>query len=463
MYRRHLATLLLTFSFLVPTALAQAAPPPLPGLPAPANGTMMVHGNYLYVLRGDVLYQFDAESLSLLHSFDFNREGRRPRAQPRRQPGLVIEPPAQAEEPVPTETVVEEPATLEPKAVEEAVNKSLQWLIKHQDEDGRFDSDQFMKHDTTGQASDGPGNPVHDVGATGLAVLAMLGTGSTMRSGNYKFQISKAVSWLREQQQANGMIGVNASHDFIYDHAIATWAICEAYGLSQYKLLKPVAQNALNYLESHRNPYAVWRYQPRDNDNDTSVTTWAAMALCSGRSFGLQVNPNAVQMIGNWYDQVTDDKGRSGYTKVGERSSRKPGDHSARFPVERGEALTAAALLGRFMIGQEPASKAVMAKSAGLLLAQPPQWQKDRIDAYYWFFGSFAMYQMGGEFWEGWAPHLAGLLTHQRQDGNFAGSWDPVGVWDEDGGRIYATALYSLALQTAQRKAKLVRAPQMIR
>ncbi|MCA8966123.1 MAG: terpene cyclase/mutase family protein, partial [Planctomycetes bacterium] len=347
---------------------------------------------------------------------------------------------------------------------EQALKDGLEWLANHQDDDGKWDTDEFMKHDPAGDLCDGPGQPEHDVGVTGLALLAFLGDGHTTRAGIYKERVTRGIKWLRDQQDfESGLIGEKIGHSYMYSHGIASLAMCEAYYFSKYKILKKNAQLGINYLERHRNPYSVWRYQPRDNDNDTSVTTWAAMALCSGRSFGLQVNPNAVQMIGNWYDQVTDDKGRSGYTKVGERSSRKPGDHSARFPVERGEALTAAALLGRFMIGQEPASKAVMAKSAGLLLAQPPQWQKDRIDAYYWFFGSFAMYQMGGEFWEGWAPHLAGLLTHQRQDGNFAGSWDPVGVWDEDGGRIYATALYSLALQTAQRKAKLVRAPQMIR
>ncbi|MCA9547731.1 MAG: tetratricopeptide repeat protein, partial [Myxococcales bacterium] len=50
---------------------------------------------------------------------------------------------------------------------------------------------------------------------------------------------------------------------------LVKFALSEAYGLSKYKILRPTVQKAINYLESHRNPYGVWRYQPRDNDNDT--------------------------------------------------------------------------------------------------------------------------------------------------------------------------------------------------
>jgi hypothetical protein len=262
---------------------------------------------------------------------------------------------------------------------------------------------------------------------------------------------------LRDQQQENGLFGVNASHDFIYDHSIAAYAMCEAYGLSNYQLLKPVAQKGINYLESHRNPYAVWRYQPRDNDNDTSVTTWAIAAYASGKSFGLEVNEAAINIAGVWYDQVTSDDGRAGYSKAGEPSSRKPGDHEQRFPVNQGEAMTAAAMYGRLMIGQSPGSKPILKKSAERLLARLPAWEKDRIDAVYWYFGTYAMYQMGGEYWDGWRGAITMLLDHQRTDGNFAGSWDPIGVWDEDGGRTFVTALNALSLEAIHRTTTLVR------
>jgi hypothetical protein len=41
------------------------------------------------------------------------------------------------------------------------------------------------------------------------------------------------------------------------------------------------------------------------------------------------------------------------------------------------------------------------------------------------------------------------LAKEQRRDGNFLGSWDPVDVWGQDGGRVYATAMATMALQAA--------------
>jgi len=43
---------------------------------------------------------------------------------------------------------------------------------------------------------------------------------------------------------------------------------------------------------------------------------------------------------------------------------------------------------------------------------------------------------------------VATLLEGQGKDGAAVGSWDPVGTWGEDGGRIHATALAVLSLQS---------------
>jgi hypothetical protein len=435
-----------------PALVAQGGQrPSTPRLPtglssATASDTqMVVTERGVYVLRDDVLWLLDPQSLVVRQRFDFRRAA----------PAGAL-PPGQVEEPPPPPT--SEPAAAgKRESYQAATKRALVWLKQHQDEDGRFDCDGFMKHDLEGVPCDGAGSAVHDIGVTGLAVLAFLADGSTMRAGPFRDEVKMGVAWLREQQQDNGLFGTAASHDFIYDHAIATLAICEAYGLSNYKLLQSVAQKGLNYLEAHRNPYSVWRYQPRDNDNDTSVTTWATFALVSGDHFGLEVNKTALQMAAVWYDQVTDDQGRAGYTKAGERSSRQPGDHATRFPPESGEAMTAAALAARQMLGQTVEKRPLLARSAALLQACPPQWQPDRIDPYYWYMGTLATWQFGGEPWQVWSQALAVLPERQRQDGNFAGSWDPIGVWDLNGGRIYATALYALTLRAVDRAATMRR------
>lgn len=349
-----------------------------------------------------------------------------------------------------------------PRPHQEAIDRALNWLRLHQDEDGKWDSDDFMKHDQQGAACDGAGNPVHDVGVTSLALLAFLGDGHDLRQGKHRDVVKRGIHWLRQQQDPQtGLVGPAASHDFIYDHVIAAYALCEAYGLSDAAILRPYAQKAVDYLESHRNPYMVWRYQPRDGDNDTSVTSWAIMVYKSAQDFGLQVNAQALRNAEIWLDQVTDPAtGRAGYTKRGEPSSRHPGDHGMRFPPKHGEAMTAAALMSRCFLGQQPKHKPIMQVAANTILACPPRWDEaaGTIDHYYWYYASFALYQIGGDTWHQWSAKLDdAVLRHQRADGNFAGSWDPKGVWGQDGGRVYSTSLLALTLQAYYRYTRLIR------
>ena len=439
--------------------------------------SMLATDHYLFVIKGDWLYQFDLHTLQLRNKAHLS-PGQRGNNE------AIIEsiselsptPPGPDEveiETVDTEFAEEEPAVgggaggrfggrgaRGPAPVARAVDLGLRWLVSHQDEDGKWDADGFMKHDTLGPPSNGAGNSVHDVGVTGLAMLAILGNGSTLRSGPHRDHLRRATKWLRDQQQASGLIGTNVSHDFIYDHAIAACALCEVYGLSQYKALKSSAQKALDYLESHRNPYAVWRYQPRDNDNDTSVTSWCLIAYKSGEFFDLRVNQDAIRLGLTYLDQVTSSDGLCGYTKLGERSSRMPGKHATVFPVDKTETLTAAGLFCRFFLGQNPKETEVMLASANRLVAKPPLWDQraGTIDHYYWYYGTHAMYQMGGEYWKKWSQKmLPAVVDHQVRKGNGRGSWSPVGVWGESGGRVYSTALMLLTLETYYRYARLTR------
>jgi len=428
---------------------------------------MLATSQYLFIIRGDWVYQYNVDTLLLM-----GRAGIPTGASVRPSTRLP-----DRRKPTGVELIKEKSPTNGAggrnggrsggrngkggdKPTATAIGQGLKWLAEHQDENGRWDADGFMKHDTSGTASDGAGSAVHDVGVTGLAMLAMLGDGSTLRSGPYKSQLKLAAKWLQSQQSPNGRFGSNASHDFIYDHAIATYAMCEAYGLSNYKLIKHSAQKGINYIESHRNPFAVWRYQPRDGDNDLSVTSWCLMAYASAELFKLEVNKNAIKLTEVYLDQVSTPDGRHGYTKQGERSSRMPGDHSTRFPIDKCETLTAAGLFCRYFMGQDPDSKPVMKAAANLLTKKPPRWDTTAgtIDHYYWYYGTYAMFQAGGHGWKNWSAHLkTALLPTQQDEGNQAGSWDPAGVWGEQGGRVYSTAMSILSLEAYYRYSRLIR------
>jgi hypothetical protein len=340
------------------------------------------------------------------------------------------------------------------------IQRALEWLVAHQDDDGHWDCDGFMKHDVAGDPCTGPGNGVHDVGVTGLALLALLGDGSTLRSGPHREPVKKGVQWLLAQQEDGGRLGSAVANDSVYDHAIATYALAEACGLSESTILRKPLERALGHLAAHRNPYGAWRYQPRDGDSDTSVTGWCVLALGSAKSFGVPVDENALKAALAHFDSCTDAAGRTGYTKAGERSARRPGDHAVRFPPERGEAMTAVSLFCRYFLGQNREEHPTMKQQEALLVANPPVWdlKAGTIDAYYWYYGSYAMFQAGGKAWAEWQKHLGtAVLATQRTDGNARGSWDPACAWGEDGGRVYATAILCLTLQVYYRYGKLAR------
>ncbi len=354
--------------------------------------------------------------------------------------------------------------------VRTAVDAALLWLRAHQDGDGRWDCDEFMKHDGGARPCDGAGDPLHDVGVTGLALLAFLGDGSTLRSGPHCDVIKRGVDWLRAQQDADtGCLGTASSQHFIYDHTIATLALCEAQGLSRYRTLKPAVQKSLDYLQAHRNPYGTWRYQPRSGDNDMSVTGWAIMALLSGHEFGFAVDRRALQLADAYIDELTDAEGRVGYLVRGGLSSRHVGRHAAQFPVDRNECMTGVGLLCKVLLRdsekaaqkRDPKTDPTLQRLLAVIMRKKPAWHSDAtgssLDFCAWYAGSYAVYQMGEPHWAQWSRALNdAVLKRQRSDACFAGSWDPVDAWGDDGGRVYATAILALTLQAYYRYARVI-------
>ena len=336
-----------------------------------------------------------------------------------------------------------------------AVSLALDWLVRHQRDDGSW----HVMHDEAEEDQPEPAETVR-IGITGLAVLALQADGNTSESGPYARHVERGLAWLIDQQDpATGLIGPKSDISFIYGHAIATLTLAEAAGFdARNEKLRDATEDALAYLERHRNPYAVWRYSGRDGDNDASVTSWCTMALVAAEESGFEVRKQTKQLIVSWFDEMTDPaNGRTGYSQRGGHSSRHVGDHATRFPREHGEVNTAIAVLCRALLG-ESLSKDALRPSIELLMACPPRWDpaKGTVDEYYWFFGSHAMHQVGGESWETWSDALYdSVVPAQRGDGPMSGSWDPVGVWAHVGGRVYSTALTTLSLQSAYRLARV--------
>lgn len=339
------------------------------------------------------------------------------------------------------------------KGTEESLERAIAWLVDNQSPSGSWQRD-----DTT-----------HPVGTSALALLALIGDGHTPVGGAHQAKVVQGLVWLRAQQNATtGRVGAGPLEPYIYDHAVATIVLAEAYGYERTPEARAALQRAVEFCQSARNPYGAWRYRvPPTGDNDTSVTTWMMIALLAARDVGLQIDEAALENARAFYDEVTDPvSGRSGYRTRGGRSARAQGTMES-FPVEKSEALTAAALMGRVFTFDEREpdknTEALWELQSNLLQKRLPEWNErdGSIDLYYWYHGTYAMFQLGGKPWKAWNTALKeALTTSQRQDGAAGGSWDPECAWGFVGGRVYSTALCALMLEVYFRYPQVLKRPR---
>ncbi len=332
---------------------------------------------------------------------------------------------------------------------ESAILAALRWLQLHQDKDGKWDQDGFTKNCDTrrGPKCDGQGTSQFDVGCTGLALLAFMGSGHTHRTGLFKNTVKSGLDWLISQQQKDGSLGPRLAESWVYNHAIAACALCEAYAMTGDPRLKATALKAVDFIRGAQNPGLAWKYEALSGLNDTSVTGWMVMALKAAKTSGLTVQQAMFDGAINWLDRVTNPQGKTGYMRPGDDGSviRGLSEKFAKQP-----AMTAIGVLCRILCGRKRTDPKII-RGVDLLMKNLPDWNKpqnDKVDFYYWYYSTCAVFQFGGEEWKKWqSPMKKALLETQRVGGCPDGSWDPVSKWGMVGGRVYSTAMNCLTLE----------------
>ncbi len=326
---------------------------------------------------------------------------------------------------------------------EKAVENALAYLARMQEPTGNWDADRHgggLKEVRQIDAGKPSGGIETDTGVTGLAILAYLGAGYTHEEGEYEQTVKRAIDWLIAQQRTDGYLGGAATYyDQMYCHGIAVYALAEAYGMqqdpSQFPALREAVGRGVWYIAETQNLDGGWRYRVGASLSDMSMFGWQLMALKSAELAGIAIPSET----------------RAGLIKFLKDRSRGTAGGLAGYKQETAPtpAMTAEALFCKQMYGLRRSSPASQ-EAARYLQSHLPELSYP--DEYYWYYGTLAMFQYGGEPWEAWNSAMRETLVRlQRSGGANAGSWDPAGPWGTVGGRIYSTALSTMCLEVYYR------------
>ena len=397
---------------------------------------------------------------------------------------------------------------------EAAVERSLRWLNAMQSPEGYWDAARFgsgqVKTDENGTFRDYAGRDA-DTGVTALVTLSFLGAGYTHETGRYAMTVDNALAWLIAQQGEDGNLSGGARrYARNYCHAMATYALAEALGMQKDIVTAPIVEpdvlaaghmlsqaassslmtqtgllpfvpvavtDGLAYYRAERLAYALrkvddialrsavlnavrysisqqdpesggWRYE-FGQEGDVSMFGWQLMSLKSARIAGLEINATVNRRMVRFINSVRqgDEGGLFGYRRSVPVNGR-PSE-----PVT--PIMTAEALFCQQMLGY-PRDTPANRESVAYLLQNTPKLSE--LNMYYWYYGTLAMYQYGGQPWDEWNRIVRDtLVSEQRTTGPLAGSWDPKGPWGRYGGRLYSTALSTLTLEVYYRLLPLYR------
>jgi hypothetical protein len=334
---------------------------------------------------------------------------------------------------------------------EETIELGLGFLSRQQLPDGSWSLQSI---------SGEPAALVTDTGATALSLLAFQGAGYNHREHKYADVVRAAVDYLVTNQKEDGDLFLPLDDESnrsvrLYSHALATLALCEAYGMTQDPSLREPAQRAMDFCVASQHPErGGWRYSPQVG-SDTSVTGWMMMALKSGDLAGLKTPPKTYQLIRKWLDVAQESDSRRDRYRYNPYA---PDTDSQRHGREASKTMTSVGLLMRLYLGWDQENPNLI-RGAEYLAENLPQFGRTASperDTYYWYYATQVMFHMGGDYWKAWNGRLHPLLVEsQVKQGAMSGSWDPrrpvPDRWGPHAGRLYVTTMNLLSLEVYYR------------
>jgi len=337
-----------------------------------------------------------------------------------------------------------------PERYRESVNKSLEYLVKIQHKDGHWSAN----------------GDQYPVAMTGLAGMALLMEGSTIRTGKYAEPIRKAADWLMERSmvgnQRDGLIG-NPDHPsergrYMYGHGFGMLFLASVYGDEEDQerrdRLKDILTRAAKYIANAQSTQGGWYYTSAAEGHDQdegSVTITQVQALRAARNGGIPVSKDVIKKAYDYLKKSTTANGGVIY-------SLGRGGGAAPIGGER-PALTAAAIACLFNAGEYKdemckkwfkfCQRALPVANAGAV----------RIghDEYTHYYYAQAVYVLGDDGWNklfgdaagkdgvNWSDYRTAMFEHLKRTQSADGSWAGQGGFGI--GAVYSTSIYATIMQ----------------
>jgi hypothetical protein len=292
-------------------------------------------------------------------------------------------------------------AELSPEA-ERAIDQGLVFLSRQQNPDGSW-------------------GKRYTEATTALALMAFMLKGNFPGKGAYGDALDKGLALLiRRAQEGGGYMGVN-----MYEHGLGTLALSEAWGMSERKEVRDTLKRAVDVILRAQSAGGGWRYQPRPQDADISVTVMQIVALASAKEAGIHVPSETIEKALH-YVQGLQVRSEGGFGYTG--------------PQQPGFARSAAGVMALLMCGERD-SRAVLMGLEYLRRLPERKFEDEKFYLYGHYYAIQAMYQAGESYYQEWYPHIRdALLARQKPDG----SWSVSG--GEEGDPAYATSMSILIL-----------------
>lgn len=323
--------------------------------------------------------------------------------------------------------------------VQQNIQRGLDWLAKNQNKAEGY------------WAANGE---QYSPAMTGIAGVALLMEGSTLREGKYKENLRKAVEWYMKRAQPNGLL-LNPNNNgeagrYMYGHGFGMLFLACVYGEEddekRRKELEKVLTRAVEFCGKAQTTRGGWGYVSAADGSDFdegSVTVTQLQGLRAARNAGIVVPKSIIDKAVKYLKDCTTPKGGIIYSLA----------HGS--PANGGERppLTAAAVSCGFSAGDYDS---VYAKKWIKYCKENLPIGRGRMghDEYQSYYLSQAIYVLGEEGYQKlfpgtkkedsytWSKYRDAMFDQIKTTQNSDGSWNQGYI-----GPVYTTGIYLTILQ----------------